>query len=83
MKKILIFHQFYTSLNEAGIARFNLFAPYWQKEGIATEVIAGMVNYQSGVKKQNCRGRIFLREKDGSVLVKRIFKKSLAGPENR
>lgn len=70
---ILIFHQFYTRLNEPGISRFNLFAKYWQKEGVKIKVIAGMINYQTGKKREEYKRKLFVKEKDGNVSVLRVF----------
>lgn len=52
--KILVFHQFYTSLEEAGISRFNLFAEEWAKQGVETVVISGSINYMTGKKEKSC-----------------------------
>ena len=66
--KILIFHQFYTSLNEAGISRFNIFADYWRKNGAEVWVITGDVNYMTGKKTQSNNWKIFTKEIDNSGL---------------
>ncbi|MEK7555451.1 MAG: glycosyltransferase family 4 protein [Patescibacteria group bacterium] len=71
--KILIFHQFYTRLNEPGISRFNLFAKHWQKEGVETKVIVGMINYQTGRKKEEYKRKVFIKEKDGEIEIIRVF----------
>lgn len=70
-----MFHQFYTRLNEAGIARFNLFAKEWAENGVKTEVVASPINYFTG-KRQSGRG-IFWREKDGGVSVIRAYATSI------
>ncbi len=75
--KILIFHQFYTRLDEPGISRFNLFAKYWQGDGVGTKIIAGMINYQTGKKKEEHKGKFFAREKDGGISVLRVFDSAL------
>ena len=74
---ILIFHQFYTRLNEPGILRFNLFAEHWRKEGVKIKVIAGMINYQTGKKREEYKRKLFVKEKDGNVSVLRVFDSSL------
>lgn len=74
---ILVFHQFYTRLNEPGISRFNLFAEHWQKEGVKTKVIAGMINYQTGKKKEEYKRKLFIKEKDGNVSILRVFDSAL------
>ncbi len=73
--KILIFHQFYTRLNEPGISRFNLFARHWKN--VSVEVISGMINYQTGKKKNEYNGKLLIEEKEGEILIKRVFSSSV------
>jgi len=54
--KILLFHQFYTAQNEAGISRFNTFAKYWRKQGVELTVVSGSVNYLTGEKVGRLEG---------------------------
>lgn len=77
MPNILVFHQFYTRLDEPGIARFNLFADSWKEENFFITVIAGMINYQSGKKKEKYKNKFFVKEKDGEVSVIRVFDSAL------
>ena len=54
--KILLFHQFYTRSNEAGISRFNTLAKYWKKQGVELTVVSGSVNYLTGEKVGRLEG---------------------------
>lgn len=74
--KVLIFHQFYTRLDEPGIQRFNVFAPYWKEKGIETTVIAGDVNYMTGKKYQKRDGQSRDFWDGGVVRLKRVFTSS-------
>lgn len=72
--KILIFEQRYTRKNEAGIGRFNIFSKYWAERGHEIYVVAGMINYLSGKKADEYKGRFFVEEKDGeNITVFRAF----------
>lgn len=64
--RILVFHQFYTRLSEAGISRFNVFAEEWKEWGVQTEVITGSVNYVTGERKPTGFLRLFSQEFDES-----------------
>ncbi|MAF80325.1 hypothetical protein CL629_04590 [bacterium] len=69
--KILVFHQFYTRLNEAGISRFNLFSKYWKQDRYDTTIIAGMFNYMTG--KRYAKAGLIYREKDGAAEILRVW----------
>lgn len=70
--KILLFHQFYTAANEAGISRFNIFAKYW--EGSELNVISGPINYFTGKKEH----KFFSKEKAGNISVFRVWSSDLS-----
>jgi glycosyltransferase involved in cell wall biosynthesis len=69
--KILLFHQFYTAKNEAGIPRFNVFAKYWH--GSELSVISGTVNYFTGKKEH----KFFPEKKNDNISVRRVWSSDL------
>lgn len=50
--KVLIIHQFYTTRNEAGISRFDVFSRLWKEAGTEVEVLTGRVNYFTGERSE-------------------------------
>lgn len=76
--RVLVFHQFYTRLSEAGISRFNLFAPYWQRDGVEMTMVGGSVNYMTGERKSGPPFHLFWREVDErGVFVIRAWSSSM------
>lgn len=71
---ILIFEQRYTSEKDPGIARFNIFAKYWARNGHTVTVVSGMINYVSGHKPDKYKGKFFLSERiNKGITVLRVF----------
>ena len=71
---ILIFEQRYTSEKDPGIARFNIFAKYWARNGHTVTVVSGMINYVSGHKPDKYKGKIFFSERiNKGITVLRVF----------
>ncbi len=60
--RILILHQYFLGKNEAGGSRWNQFARYWAQQGHQVDVLAGMVNYVTGKRAPEYKGRIVYRE---------------------
>lgn len=71
---ILIFEQRYTSEKDPGIARFNIYAKYWARNGHTVTVVSGMINYVSGHKSDKYKGKIFFSERiNKGITVLRVF----------
>lgn len=66
--RILIIHQYYVLPGMAGGSRFNEFARLWAEAGHEVTVIAGNLDYSTGVVPPAYRGRLH-REQDGLVTV--------------
>ncbi len=66
--KIDILHQYYLKQNEGGGSRFNQFAKYWS-ENNEINVFAGMVNYTTGRKGSEYKGKIFVTEKESEKIT--------------
>ncbi len=59
---ILLIHQYYLGKDEGGGSRFNELTRLWAEEGHKITVIAGMVHYATGIKKQEYKGKFTLEE---------------------
>ena len=71
--KILVLHQYYLMAGQAGGSRFNEMARFWTEAGDQVTVIAGTVDYVSGVKPEKYRGRFLVKENDNGVTVWRCY----------
>jgi glycosyltransferase involved in cell wall biosynthesis len=67
--KILVFHQYYLMPGQGGGSRFNEMTRFWTEAGHEVTVIAGTVEYTTGVKPTAYRGRWLLKEDDNGVIV--------------
>jgi lipopolysaccharide/colanic/teichoic acid biosynthesis glycosyltransferase len=82
--KILVIHQYYVLPGMAGGSRFNELARLWAEAGHQVTVIAGNLDYSTGVVPSGYRGRRLRREQDGLVTVWRChvpqsYNRSYAG----
>lgn len=69
--KILVFYQHYLGPGEPGGLRYNEFARLWSEAGHDVTVVAGTVNYATGIRRDAHRGRFLSRETDGLTKVLR------------
>jgi glycosyltransferase involved in cell wall biosynthesis len=60
--KILLIHQLYLEAGEGGGSRYNEMTRLWSEAGHEITVLAGMVNYASGVKNEKYKGKYFVTE---------------------
>lgn len=63
--KILLIHQYFLDEGDGGGSRFNELTKIWKEKGADITVIAGMVHYTTGVKKDKYKGKYFLKEVNG------------------
>lgn len=69
---ILLIHQYFLDKGESGGSRFNEMTKVWKEEGHDVTVLAGMVHYTTGVKKDKYKGKAFVKEiNDDGVLIYR------------
>ena len=61
--RILLIHQFFLEKDGAGGSRFNEMTRIWGEMGHEITVLAGMVNYASGKKADDYRGKYFAEER--------------------
>lgn len=82
---ILIAHQYFLSKKDGGGSRWNQFTKYWGRAGHKITVLAGTVNYLTGKKLPEYKGKFFVREhesKNVEVLrchVSKAYNKSFFG----
>lgn len=69
--KILVVHQYYLLPGFPGGSRFNEFARLWSEAGHEVTVIAGNLDYSTGVVPEEYRGKLVVEERDGDVRVLR------------
>lgn len=66
---VLIVHQYYLHKNDAGGSRWNQFAKFWAEKGHTVTVLAGMVNYSTGRKQKEYKGKFIVRETSHNNVV--------------
>jgi glycosyltransferase involved in cell wall biosynthesis len=66
--RVLLIHQYFMDENEAGGSRFNEMTRIWSEAGHEITVLAGMVNYASGVKHPKYKGKYFATEQVNNKL---------------
>ncbi|MGB3592380.1 MAG: glycosyltransferase family 4 protein [Nonlabens sp.] len=54
--KILLLHQYFLEKEDGGGSRFNQMTQEWGKQGVDITVIAGMVHYNAGIKRDRYKG---------------------------
>lgn len=69
--KILIIHHAFLEDDDPGGSRFNEMTKIWASLGHTITVIAGMVHYNGHEKRQEYKGKYFVRKKQGDVNVLR------------
>lgn len=82
--KILIIHHAFLEEDDPGGSRFNEMTKIWASLGHSITVIAGMVHYNGHEKREEYKGKYFVRKKQGKVDVLRChvsesFNKSFMG----
>ena len=66
---ILLFHQYYLEPDGAGGTRFNEMSTLWTNDGHKVTVIAGMMPDQTGKKKNEYKGKYFVKNEQSGVTV--------------
>ncbi|WP_017548154.1 glycosyltransferase family 4 protein [Salinicoccus carnicancri] len=60
---MLLVHQFFLNQNGSGGSRFNQFVKYWEEQGHTITVLAGTVNYTTGMKDSKYKGKFITEER--------------------
>lgn len=69
---ILLLHQYFLDSEDSGGSRFNEMTKTWREQGHQITVLAGMVHYTTGVKKDHFKGKFIYTEtnKDGVKIIR-------------
>ncbi len=59
---ILLIHQYFLEKDDPGGSRFNEMARIWVENGHSVTVIAGMVHYNTGKKREKHKGKFIVKE---------------------
>jgi glycosyltransferase involved in cell wall biosynthesis len=59
---ILLIHQYFLEKDDPGGSRFNEMTKVWADEGHTVTVIAGMVHYNTGKKREKHKGKFIVKE---------------------
>ena len=82
---ILLIHQYFLENDQGGGSRFNEMTRIWSESGHRITVIAGMVHYNTGLKSDHYKGKLFARENAGDNIkvirchVSESYNKNFAG----
>jgi len=69
--RILLLHQYFLEEDDPGGSRWNEITKTWTDLGHEVTVIAGMVHYNASQKREEYRGKYFVKKKQGKVEVLR------------
>lgn len=59
---ILLIHQYFLEKDDPGGSRFNEMARIWAENGHSVTVLAGMVHYNTGKKREKHKGKFIVKE---------------------
>ena len=59
---LLLIHQYFLEKDDPGGSRFNEMTKTWEEEGHNVTVLAGMVHYNTGKKREKHKGKFICRE---------------------
>jgi glycosyltransferase involved in cell wall biosynthesis len=60
--RILLIHQYFLEKDDGGGSRFNEMTRFWEQQGYETTVLAGMVHYQTGKKREKYKGKFTYKD---------------------
>lgn len=60
--RILLIHQYFLEKDDGGGSRFNEMTRFWEEQGYETTVLAGMVHYQTGKKRDQYKGKLTYKD---------------------
>lgn len=69
--KILLLHQYFLEEDDSGGSRWNEIAKTWTDLGHEVSVIGGMMHYNGNTKRDEYKGKFFVKKKQGKVDVNR------------
>jgi glycosyltransferase involved in cell wall biosynthesis len=66
---ILLIHQYFLEEDDPGGSRWNEFTRVWTDQGHTVTVLGGMMHYNGKEKKEEYKGKYFVKKKQGKVDV--------------
>lgn len=69
--KILLLHQYFLEDDDPGGSRWNEITKTWTDQGHEVSVIGGMMHYNGNTKRDEYRGKFFVKKTQGNVEVYR------------
>ncbi len=66
---ILLIHQYFLEEDDPGGSRWNEFTRVWSEQGHTITVLGGMMHYNGKEKRQEYKGKYFVKKNQGSVNV--------------
>lgn len=69
--KILLIHQYFLEEDDPGGSRWNEITKTWTNMGHEVSVIGGMMHYNGNIKREEYKGKFFVKKKQGAVDVYR------------
>lgn len=67
--KVLLIHQYFLEQDDAGGSRFNEMTKVWKEQGHEVTVLAGMMHANASEKRQEYKGRYFVRKLQGDIVT--------------
>ncbi|ACF14600.1 glycosyl transferase group 1 [Chloroherpeton thalassium ATCC 35110] len=67
--RILLIHQYFLEEDDAGGSRFNEMARQWAEKGHQITVLAGTMHANKSEKRDEYKGKFYVRKKQGNVIV--------------
>lgn len=59
---ILLIHQYFLEKDDGGGSRFNEMTRIWEEQGHQITVLAGMVHYNTGKKRDRYKGKFIFKD---------------------
>src|SRR5690606_9711333 len=69
--KVLLLHQYFLEDDDPGGSRWNEITKTWTEQGHEVSVIAGMMHYNGNIKREEYKGKFFVKKKQRDVDVYR------------
>ncbi len=71
--KILLLHQYFLEENDPGGSRWNEITKIWTDQGHEVSVIGGMMHYNGNTKREEYKGKFFVKKEHDKVEVYRSY----------
>ncbi len=71
--RILLIHQYFLEDDDSGGSRFNEMTKIWTEKGHSVTVLAGTMHYNLNQKRNDYKGKLFVKRQQGPVNVYRCY----------